>query len=186
MKIICQSTASGKLDKDGTALAAKGVENVILKFTNCGLADFMSCQSGTTKGEIASTELEGNLVYASKAMKEVLLELHPMKKGAAVMAFECGWRVGEGAATVVVKEGNKGGGNCIFSKITPVDVVSSEGKSIYKASETEAGRQIPQTDETLKPAKCNLEERVSGGEPEWVSLNQEATIKWEEEIEIFA
>jgi hypothetical protein len=183
VKIVCShSTASGKLDKDGTTLAAKGVENLILKFTECGLSDFMTCQSGTKAEEIVTNELEGNLVYASKEKKEVLLELHPMKKGGAFMSYECAG----GAVTVVVKEGNKGGHNCIFSKISPVDVMSNTGKDIHKVSETEAGRQVPQTDEKLKPAKCNLEQEVSGGEPEWEGVNEEATIKWEEEIEIFA
>jgi hypothetical protein len=181
VKIVCSaSTASGKLDKDGTSLAAKGVENVIFRFTGCAI-NFFKCQSGTTSEEIVSGELEGNLVYASKAKKEVLLELHPMKKGGAFMSFECE----RGTITVVVKEGTKGGNNCIFSKISPVDVMSNASKDIYKISETEAGRQVPQTDEKLKPAKCNLEEEVSGGPPEWVALNQEPTIKWEEEIEIF-
>jgi hypothetical protein len=154
----------------------------VWKWTGCEFPDFMTCQSGTTSGEIVSNELEGNLVYASKANKEVLLELHPMKKGGAFMSFECGG----GAITVVVKEFSKGGHNCIFSKISPVDVMSNASKDIYKISETEAGRQVPQTDEKLKPAKRNLEEEVSGGPPEWDAVNQEATIKWEEAIEIFA
>jgi len=184
VKIICSaSTASGKLDKDGTAQSAKAVENVVWRWTDCGLPAFsIRCESGTTPEELFSNELEGNLVYASKAKKEVLLELHPMKKGGAFMSFECGG----GAVKVVVKEGNKGGNNCIFSKISPVDAMSNTAKDIYKVSETEAGRQVPQTDEKLKPALCNLEEVVSGGEPEWDALNEEATIKWEEEIEIFA
>jgi hypothetical protein len=186
-RIFClTSAASGKLDKDGTTLAAKGVEGVVWRWTECEVA-FQPCQSGTTSGEIVSNELEGNLVYASKAKKEVLLELHPKVKHGAFMSFECGGNPpGNGGIPVVVKEGNKGGGNCVFSEVTPTDVMSTTGKSIFTAKGSETGEQVPQTDEKLKPAKCNLEEEVAGGEPEWVAVNQEATIKWEEAIEIFA
>jgi hypothetical protein len=184
VKIICSaSTASGKIDKDGSTLAAKGVESVISKFTGCGIPAFgLQCKSGATAEEIVTNELEGSLVYASKAKKEVLQELHPKVKKGAFASFECGG----GAVTVIVKEGTKGGHNCIFSKNSPVNVMSNEGKSIYKGSETKAGEQVPRTDEKLKPAVCNLESEVSGGEPEFSAQNQEVTLKFEEAIETFA
>jgi len=189
VKIVCSSSsATGKLDKDGSTLAAKAVESVISKFTGCGIPAFgLQCKSGATAEEIVTNELEGNLVYKSKAKKEVLQELHPKVKGGAFASFECGG----GAVTVVVKEkpvseGGKEGHNCIFSTLSPVNVMYNTGKDIYKGSETEAGHQVPQTDEKLKPAKCNLESEVSGGAPEYSAQNEEATVTFEEVMELFA
>jgi hypothetical protein len=189
VKIVCSAGSnSGKLDKDGSALAAKAVESVIAKFTGCGIPAFgLQCKSGATAEEIVTNELEGNLVYKSKAKKEVLQELHPKVKGGAFASFECGG----GAVTVVVKEkpvaeGGKEGHNCIFGVNTPVNTMGLTGKTTFTGSGTEAGHQVPQTDEKLKPAKCNLESEVSGGEPEFSAQNQEVTTTYEEEIEMFA
>ena len=189
VKIVCSAGSNtGKMDKDGTTLAAKAVESIVAKFTGCGIPAFgLQCKSGATAEEIVTNTLEGNLVYKSKAKKEVLQELHPLVKGGAFASFECGG----GAVTVVVKEkpvseGGKEGHNCIFSTVAPVNVMSNTGKDIYKGSETEAGHQVPQTDEKLKPAKCNLESEVSGGSPEYSAQNEEATVTFEEVMELFA
>src|ERR1700722_14737379 len=133
VKIICSAGSNtGKMDKDGTTLAAKAVESIVAKFTGCGIPAFgLQCKSGATAEEIVTKELEGNLVYKSKAKKEVLQELHPKTKGGAFASFECGG----GAVTVVVKEkpvseGGKEGHNCIFSTVAPVNVMSNTGKDI--------------------------------------------------------
>jgi hypothetical protein len=191
VKYICSGrNGTGKLDEDGSTLAAKAVENVVLRYTGCGIPAFgLQCKSGTVPEEIVSNTLEGNLVYASKAKKEVLQELHPQVKGGAFEAFECGG----GEITYVIKEkpvseGGKEGHNCIFGVIptSQVDVMSSTGQLSYRGSETEAGRQVPQTDEKLKPAKCNEEAEASGGPPELWAINQEETLTYEEVIELFA
>ncbi|HEY2181215.1 MAG TPA: hypothetical protein VGH09_06040 [Solirubrobacteraceae bacterium] len=192
LKIVCEeSSTTGELNKTGTNVAAKGVKNVVLKWTGCeGCACFMSCQNkGAARGEIVSNTLQGNLVYANKAKKEVLQELHPKVNGGAFASFECG----SGAVIVIVKEepvseGGKEGHNCIFGSIpvADVNVMSPTGHTNFVGSGTDEGRQIPQTDEKLKPAKCNLEEEVSGGKHEFVSLNQELTTTFEEPIELFA
>jgi hypothetical protein len=190
LKIVCSSsTASGKLDKDGTTEAAKGVENVVVKFNGCGIPAFgLQCKSGATAEEIVTTELEGNLVYANKAKKEVLQELHPKVKHGAFATFECGGT----AVDVVVREvpvaqGGKEGHNCIFGRNTPVNTMATTGQSTYAGS---GGLQQPQKDETLKPAKCNLESTVTvGGQPEPVEFaaqNDEGAVTFEEAIELFA
>jgi hypothetical protein len=191
VKIVCSGgTNSGKLDKDGSTLAAKAVESVVAKFTGCGIPAFgLQCKSGATAEEIVTNELEGNLVYKSKAKKETLQELHPKVKGGAFASFECGG----GTVTVVVKEkpvaeGGKEGHNCIFGQIpvSSVNVSSPTGQTKFVGSTEKAGTQVPQTDEKLKPAKCNLESEVSGGSPEFSAQNQEVTTTYEETIELFA
>jgi hypothetical protein len=192
VKVVCSSgTNVGELNKKGTLLSAKGVKNVVAKFNGCGIPAFgLQCKSGVTAEEIVTNNLEGVLVYANpsgKSKKEVLQELHPKVKHGAFASFECGG----GAVTVVVKEvpvteGGKEGHNCIFSRNTPVNTMSTTGKSTYTGSGTEAGHQVPQLDEKLKPAKCNLESVVSGGAAEFSAQNQEATLTFEEEIETFA
>jgi len=186
VKIVCSAgTNTSKLDKDGTTLAAKGVEDVIAKFTGCGIPAFgLQCKSGTTAEEIITNTLEGSFVYKNKAKKEILQELHPKVKKGAFASFECGG----GAVTVIVKEGTKGGHNCIFGQVpvANVDVMSATGKLNFVGSTTEAGHQVPQTDEKLKPALCNLESEVSGGEPEFSAQNQEVNVSYEEAIEVFA
>ena len=190
VKIVCSAGSNtGKLDKDGTTLAAKAVEDVVAKFTGGGIPAFgLQCKSGATAEEIVTNTLEGNLVYKSKAKKEVLQELHPKVKGGAFASFECGG----GAVTVVVKEkpvseGGKEGHNCIFGQIPTSDdnVMSPTGHTNFVGG-TPAGTQVPQTDEKLKPAKCNLESEVSGGSPEFSAQNQEVTTTYEETIELFA
>jgi hypothetical protein len=186
IKFICSaSSGTGELDEDGTTLAAKGVENVVVKYTGCGIPSFgLQCKSGAVAEEIVTNVLEGNLVYASKAKKEVLQELHPQVKKGAFETFECGG----GAITFVIKEGTKGGHNCIFGQIpvANVDVMSATQKLFFMGNGTEAGHQVPQTDEKLKPALCNEEAEVSGGEPEFWAVNQEENLTFEEAIEIFA
>jgi len=192
VKIVCSSgTNVGELNKKGTSLSAKGVKNVVATFAGCGIPAFgLQCKSaGAGSEEIVTNTLEGSLVYKSKAKKEVLQELHPHLKGGAFASFECGG----GAVTVVVKEkpvseGGKEGHNCIFGVVplANTDVMSNKGANTFTGSGTEAGHQVPQTDEKLKPAKCNLESEVSGGEPEFSAQNQEVTITFEEAIELFA
>ena len=183
VKIVCSApSASGKIDKDGSTCGERRGERdlQVHRLRHPGVRP--AVQERGTAEEIVTNTLEGNLVYANKAKKEMLEELHPLVKKGAFASFECGG----GAVTVVVKEGNKEGHNCIFSKATPMNVMSNTGKDIYKGSETEAGHQVPQTDEKLKPAKCNLESEVSGGEPEYSAQNEEATVTFEEVMEIFA
>jgi len=190
VKIVCSAGSNtGQLDKDGSSLAAKAVEGVVAKFTGCGIPAFgLQCKSGTTAEEIVTNTLEGNLVYKSKAKKETLQELHPKVKGGAFASFECGG----GAVTVVVKEkpvseGGKEGHNCLFGQIpvSSVNVMSPTGQTNFVGG-SPTGTQNPQTDEKLKPAKCNLESEVSGGSPEFSAQNQEVTTTYEETIELFA
>jgi hypothetical protein len=193
IKIVCSSgTNGGNLDKDGTTLAAKGVENVIAKFNGCGIPAFgLQCKSaGAGSEEIVTNTLEGSFVYKNKAAKEILQELHPKVKKGAFASFECGG----GAVDVLVKErtlaeGGKEGHDCIFGvvPVANVNVMSATGQLNFSGS---GGKQSPQTDEKLKPAKCNLESQATvGGTPEPVefsSQNQEVTITYEEAIEVFA
>jgi hypothetical protein len=192
VKIVCSSgTNTGQLDKDGSTEAAKGVENVVAKFNGCGIpAAGLVCKTvGAGSEEIVTETLEGSYVYKNKAKKEILQELHPKVKGGAFAKFECGG----GAVSVVVKEepvskGGKEGHNCIFGvvPVANVNVMSATGQLNFESSKTEAGKQVPQTDEKLKPAKCNLESEVNAGAPEFSGQNQEVSIKFEEAIETFA
>ena len=166
-KIVCKlSTATGKYDEDGTAKAIKGVESVVATFTECedpGIGKI--CHSGgQAEGTIVTNVLEGELRYLKKtAPVTVLQELHPTPKTAAFAVFECGLPA-SGGIKVTVKEdtggapGSKGGGNCILSTLSEVNVMATSVKDIFKASGP--GKQDPQkylNQATKVPPECNLE-----------------------------
>jgi len=163
-KIVCTaSTAAGKYDEDGTAHAIKGVEDVVAKFTGCedpGIGKICH-SSGQGEGVIVTESLEGNLGYIKKsAPKSVGQELHPKTKGGPFAIFECGLPA-SGGIKVTVQEnksgapGSKEGGNCIISKLTEFNVMSTSVGDVYAASGP--GKQAVQHFENLKPPFCNLE-----------------------------
>jgi hypothetical protein len=162
-KIVCKnSTAVGKYDEDGTAHAIKGVESVVATFHECedpGIGKI--CHSaGQLEGVIVTETLEGNLGYIVKKPAKVGQELHPAKKGGPFAVFECGLP-SSGGIKVTVKEntsgapGSKGGGNCIISTLTEVNVMATSVGDVFKASGI--GKQDPQSFENKKPPICNLE-----------------------------
>jgi hypothetical protein len=194
LKVVCkESTAAGKYDADGTTPSIKAVENVVATFTGCGIpAVGVECNTeGHPAGEIVTKELEGNLGYIKKtAPKEVGQELKPHTKGGEFANFNC-----TTAFHIVVKECNAGatvcgseekGGNCIISKVTPINEMGLTSTSTYKVKEGSPGVQEPQHFENLKPPICNLENTTNGEKNERSTQNEVATETNEEELEIFA
>jgi hypothetical protein len=169
-KIVCKaSSAVGKYDEDGTAKAIKGVESVVATFTECedpGIGKI--CHSGgQAEGVIVTNVLEGELRYLKKGTATVqpviVQELHPLPKTSPFAVFECGLPA-QGGIKVTVKEntggapGSKGGGNCILSTLSEVNVMATSVKDIFKASGP--GKQDPQkylNQSTKTPPECNLE-----------------------------
>jgi hypothetical protein len=190
LKVVCSaSTAVGKYDADGAPASIKAVESVVATFTGCGIpAVGVKCSTtGQAEGVIITKTLEGNLGYIKKIGKEVGQELHPAVKGGEFADFNC-----TTAFHIVVKECNTGpsicgaeekGGNCILSHTFPVNTMSETGTSAYKGKE---GNQEPQHFENLKPPICNLENTTNGEKNERSTQNEEATVKSEEKLELFA
>jgi hypothetical protein len=194
LKVVCkEAVAKGKYDSDGTTPSVKGVESVVATFTGCGIpAVGVECNTeGHPAGEIITKELEGNLGYIKKtAPKEVGQELKPHTKGGEFANFNC-----TSAFHIVVKECNSGsavcgaeekGGNCIISKLAPINTMSLTGTSTYKVKEGLPGVQEPQHFENLKPPICNLENTTNGEKNERSTQNEVATVTGEEELELFA
>jgi hypothetical protein len=168
-KIVCAvSHATGKYDEDSGVI--KGVESVVATFESCndpGIGKI--CHSkGQGEGVIVTESLEGELRYLTKTTKPpvVVQELHPALKGGPFAVFECGLPA-QGGIKVTVEEnhaglckpakegcpGSKGGGNCILSALSEVNVMSKTVKDIFKGSK---GVQEPQKYEG-QAGICNLE-----------------------------
>jgi hypothetical protein len=203
-KIICTaSTAVGKYDEDGTLFAIKGVESVVATFTGCedpGIGKICH-SSGKGEGVIVTNTLEGELRYLVKGtatVKPVVVqELHPAVKGGSFAIFECGLPTAGGIKVNVVENhaglckpategcpGTKGGGNCILSTLSEVNVMSTKVTDIFKGK---SGVQEPQ--KYLGQTKiCNLETEF-GAEPapfERSTQTEEAEVTSEEVVEVKA
>ncbi|HEV7586232.1 MAG TPA: hypothetical protein VGO14_10690 [Solirubrobacteraceae bacterium] len=194
-KIVCkESTAVGKYDEDGTTKAIKGVESVVSTFHVCedpGIGKI--CHSaGQAEGTIVTEVLEGELRYLKKiAPIEVVQELHPASKTGPFAVFECGLPTA-GGIKVTVKEnkteglGSKGGGNCILSRLSEVNVMAKSVNDIFKGSGgvQEPHKYLSQT----KPPECNLESEF-GSEPapyERSTQTETAEVISEETLEVKA
>jgi len=202
-KIVCKkSTAEGKYDEDGTAKVIKGVESVVATFVECedpGIGKICH-SSGQGERVIVTTTLEGELRYLKKlAPIEVVQELHPQVKGGPFAVFECGLPA-QGGIKVTVEEnhaglckpategcpGTKGGGNCILSKLSEVNVMSKTVTDIFEGS---GGVQKPQKYlNQTKPPICNLETEFAA-EPapfERSTQTEEAIVNSVETLEVKA
>jgi hypothetical protein len=202
-KIVCKSsTATGKYDEDGTTFAIKGVESVVATFVECedpGIGKI--CHSkGQGEGVIVTESLEGELRYFAKSTKTtpaiVGQELHPALKGGPFAIFECGLPT-SGGIKVTVEEnhaglcksstgcpGSKGGGNCILSTLSEVNVMATKVKDIYKGK---TGVQEPQK-YLGQTTICNLETEFAG-EPapfERSTQTETAEVLSEEVVEVKA
>jgi hypothetical protein len=192
-KIVCKaSTAVGKYNETGSTKTTKGVKNVVATFTECedpGIGKI--CHSaGQGEGVIVTKELEGVLGYITKKPIVVGQELHP-KKGTPFAIFECGLPA-QGGVKVTVQEntsgaaGSKGGGNCIISTLSEVNVMATSVGDIFKASGP--GKQAPQSFENKKPPVCNLETEFAAFPAPYERSTQTeiATVVSEELLEIKA
>jgi hypothetical protein len=197
-KIVCKSsTAIGKYDEDGTTFVTKGVETVVSTFHECedpGIGKI--CHSaGQGEGTIVTEKLEGELRYLAKGTTKtaavVVQELHPALKGGPFAIFECGLPA-QGGIKVTVKEnkteglGSKGGGNCILSTLSEVNVMATTVKDIFKGKSgvQEPHKYLSQT----TPPECNLESEF-GSEPapfERSTQTETAEVVSEEVVEVKA
>jgi len=197
-KIVCKtSTATGKYDEDGTTFAIKGVESVVSTFHECedpGIGKICH-SSGQAEGTIITMTLEGELRYLKKGTTTtpavVVQELHPALKGGPFAIFECGLPA-QGGIKVTVKEnkaeglGSKGGGNCILSTLSEVNVMATTVKDVYKGKSgvQEPNKYLSQT----TPPECNLETEF-GVEPapfERSTQTETAEVVSEEVVEVKA
>jgi hypothetical protein len=197
-KIVCKSsTAVGKYDEDGTTFVTKGVETVVATFHECedpGIGKICH-SSGQAEGTIVTEKLEGELRYLKKGTTGVppvvVQELHPALKGGPFAVFECGLPA-QGGIKVTVKEntkeglGSKGGGNCILSTLSEVNVMATTVKDIFKGKSgvQEPNKYLSQT----KPPECNLESEF-GSEPapfERSTQTETAEVVSEELVEVKA
>lgn len=180
VQVVCTSSSvTGKLDADGTTGAVKGVENVISTYSGCNVPAFggITCETtGKGAGHIVTNELEGSLGYINKAKKEVGQELFPHVKHGAFTEFSCGG----GAVVVVVKEGTKGGHNCIIAPVGTVNVSSNTNTQEYVGVK---GSQMPEKFEGK--TECNLESTVNGT-LERSGQTQTNVITFEEAVEVKA
>jgi hypothetical protein len=197
-KIVCKtSTAVGKYDEDGSTNVTKGVESVVSTFHECedpGIGKICH-SSGQLEGTIVTETLEGELRYLKKGTATVapvvVQELHPTLKGGPFAVFECGLPA-QGGIKVTVKEnkaeglGSKGGGNCILSTLSEVNVMATKVKDIFKGK---SGVQEPNKYLNQKtPPECNLESEF-GSEPapfERSTQTETAEVTSEELVEVKA
>jgi hypothetical protein len=84
---------------EGQVLGTKTVTGKIA-FTNCKANGEACASEGAKEGEIATVELEGKLVYISKASKSVGIDFKP-KAGTVLSKFTCLYR-GEVTGSIIV------------------------------------------------------------------------------------
>jgi hypothetical protein len=210
-KIVCKkSTATGKYDEDGTTHLTKGSESVVAIFTECedpGIGKI--CHSaGQGEGVIKTEILEGELRYLKKATTTtkavVVQELHPVAvegkfQNKPFAIFECGLPTAGGVKVTVENNhagscgavecgGTKGGGNCILSTLSEVNVMSTVVKDIYKGK---SAKQEPQQflgQSSKVPAICNLETEFAGPPAPYERSTQTETaeVLSEETVEVKA
>jgi hypothetical protein len=120
----------GEYHETGSTPATKGVWHVSESWSECEVTaqhaappPGTKCQSaGQPSGTIISGSLSGKLGYISKPKGEpptVGLELHPEKKGANFLSFECG-----GELVAQAREGGSGGHGCVIGQFSTPNEMS--------------------------------------------------------------